>query len=283
MTVTAEATEQATGSLEPIAIVNGEDYTSVPEDLYIPPDALEVILESFEGPLDLLLYLIRHQNLDILNIPIAKITAQYMVYLKLMSALRLDLAAEYMVMAAVLAEIKSRLLLPKPPSDDSEEETDPRAELIKRLQAYEQIKTAAENLDEVSRSDRDFWSVSSYFDQTQIPESLPDVRIEDLFAAMMNIMGRIDERQAHMITREPLSVRHRMTGILGKLNGNPKQFLQITDFFDATEGRQGLVVSFLAILEMTKDGLASLSQSQPFSPIYIKLQTSATEDNDDNQ
>lgn len=278
-TTTAVTDDNDTSSvaLAPLATVNGKDYREIPTDLYIPPDAMEVILETFEGPLDLLLYLIRHQNLDILNIPIAKITAQYMEYLKLMAALRLDLAAEYMVMAAILAEIKSRLLLPKPPQDTLEEEQDPRAELIQRLQAYEQIKTAAENLDTMPRENRDFWVGDSYFDKNQIPEQLPTVVADDIFKAMLSVMSRLDQRQAHVISREPLSVRERMAQILSRLNQMPDDYCQLTDFFDAEEGRSGLVVSFLAILEMTRDRLLSLSQSQPNAPIYVKLLTSTHE------
>lgn len=254
----------------PFALVQGEPLTVIPQDLYIPPDALQVFLEAFEGPLDLLLYLIKRQNIDILNIPVADITRQYMDYIRLMEQLELELAAEYLVMASMLAEIKSRMLLPRPTGDDDEE--DPRAELIRRLQEYEQFKKAAEDLDELPREERDI-----FFGQAEIPEIKaeipePEVSIADLLMAFRDVVNRAAQFASHHIEREPLSVRERMTIVLGKLKSG--DYTEFKDFFDVEEGRMGVVVSFLAILELVKESMIDLVQNEPFAPIYVKPRSS---------
>lgn len=254
----------------PFALVEGEPLTLIPQDLYIPPDALQVFLEAFEGPLDLLLYLIKRQNIDILNIPVADITRQYMDYIQLMEQLELELAAEYLVMASMLAEIKSRMLLPRPVDDDSED--DPRAELIRRLQEYEQFKKAAEDMDELEREERDI-----FFTQVEIPEinaeiPLTEVSIGDLLMAFRDVVNRAEQFASHHIEREPLSVRERMSIILGKLNSS--DYTEFKDFFNIEEGRMGVVVSFLAILELVKESMIDLVQNEPYAPIYVKPRAS---------
>lgn len=254
----------------PFALVQGEPLTMIPQDLYIPPDALQVFLEAFEGPLDLLLYLIKRQNIDILNIPVADITRQYMDYIHLMDQLELELAAEYLVMASMLAEIKSRMLLPRPVNDDSED--DPRAELIRRLQEYEQFKQAAEDIDELPREERD-----TFFTQAEIPEinaeiPLTEVSIGDLLMAFRDVVNRAEQFASHHIEREPLSVRERMTIVLGKLNSSG--YTEFKDFFNIEEGRMGVVVSFLAILELIKESMIDLVQNEPYAPIYVKPRVS---------
>ncbi len=253
----------------PFALVQGEPLTVIPQDLYIPPDALQVFLEAFEGPLDLLLYLIKRQNLDILNIPIADITAQYMEYIHMMEQLELELAAEYLVMASMLAEIKSRMLLPRPVGD--EDEDDPRAELIRRLQEYEQFKQAAEDLDQLPRQERDI-----FLPQVEMPEiehevPLPDVSVKDLLAAFRDVVNRAEQFASHHIEREPLSVRERMTIVLGKLKSS--DYSEFQSFFDVSEGRMGVVVSFLAILELVKESMIDLVQNEPYAPIYVKARS----------
>jgi segregation and condensation protein A len=254
----------------PFALVEGEPLTLIPQDLYIPPDALQVFLEAFEGPLDLLLYLIKRQNIDILNIPVADITRQYMNYIELMEHLELELAAEYLVMASMLAEIKSRMLLPRPVEDDSED--DPRAELIRRLQEYEQFKKAAEDIDEMPREERDI-----FFTQVGIPEiraeiPLTEVSIGDLLMAFRDVVNRAEQFASHHIEREPLSVRERMSIILSKLNSS--DYTEFKDFFNIEEGRMGVVVSFLAILELVKECMIDLVQNEPYAPIYVKPRAS---------
>ncbi len=251
---------------KPLARVRGEPLLEPPQDLYIPPDALEVFLEAFEGPLDLLLYLIRRQNLDILDIPIAEITRQYMRYVALMKALRLELAAEYLVMAAMLAEIKSRMLLPRPVEEDDEE--DPRAELVRRLQEYERIKVVAEALGELPRVGRELWPA-----RVAVPEGVgeapaPRVTLQDLLAAMAAVLERAELNRHHRIQREPLSVRARMGEVLAALGTD--RFTEFTRLFDPAEGRGGVVVTFLAILELLKEGLIELIQNEPFGPIHVK-------------
>ncbi len=249
------------------AIVNGAPFNQLPEDLYIPPDALEVFLDLFEGPLDLLLYLIRRQNLDIVNIPIAQITQQYIGYIQLMGELNLELAAEYLVMAALLAEIKSRMLLPRPPEQDDDEE-DPRATLIRRLQEYECIKAAAEEIDLLPRVERDIFAVDVDISPLDIAQQLPDIQLKDMLLAFQDVLKRVDQLSHHQITKEALSVRERMATILANLKG--KDSLLFSQLFIRKEGRPGVVVSFLAILELGKEGLIEIIQSEPFTEIRVR-------------
>ena len=253
----------------PFALVQGEPLTLIPVDLYIPPDALTVFLETFEGPLDLLLYLIKRQNIDILNIPIAVITRQYMEYIQLMGELELELAAEYLVMASMLAEIKSRMLLPRPL--ESADEDDPRAELIRRLQEYEQFKKAAEDLDAIDRLERDIHLTDIKIPQIEIKMPLPEVQIKDLLIAFRDLVNRAEQFASHHLEREPLSVRDRMVIVLNKISAD--RFTSFEDFFEVDEGRMGVVVSFLAILELLKESLIELVQSEAYAPIYIKARS----------
>ena len=257
-----------------MAIVSGEPFIDIPDDLYIPPDALEVILDSFEGPLDLLLYLIRKQNLDILNIPVAKITAQYMQYVELMRHFKLDLAAEYLVMAAMLAEIKSRMLLPRPGDSDEEDGDDPRAVLVRRLQEYERFRKAAQELDELPRVERDIFISKVQLYDVEQPIPLPQVSIDALVSAYELVVERAKRNQSWLAEREVLSVRERMTILLEKLQS--KSFLRLEEMFSIDEGRMGLVVSFIAILELVKDKVLIVVQNSPCSPIHVKLVTIAT-------
>ena len=249
------------------AMVNGTPFNQVPDDLYIPPDALEVFLDLFEGPLDLLLYLIRRQNLDIVNIPIAQITQQYIAYIQLMGALNLELAAEYLVMAALLAEIKSRMLLPRQSVQEDEEE-DPRATLIRRLQEYEAIKIAAEELDLLPRVERDIFEIEVDISPLSVEQQLPDIRLKDMLLAFQDVLKRVDQLSHHQITKEALSVRERMATILANLKGENSLFF--SQLFIRKEGRQGVVVSFLAILELGKEGLIEIIQSEPFAEIRVR-------------
>jgi segregation and condensation protein A len=251
----------------PFAIVQGQPYTQVPKDLYIPPDALEVFLEAFEGPLDLLLYLIRRQNLDILDIPIADITTQYMGYIAMLDDLQFELAAEYLVMAAILAEIKSRMLLPRPPGDD-EDEDDPRAELVRRLQEYERFKQAAENLDDLPREGRDFVVARAFLEDHQVVSIPPEVDLADMLNALRDVMTRADLFTRHQVQMEPLSVRERMTAIIERLRKNP--YLEFQYFFTAEEGRMGVVVTFLALMELTRERIVEIIQNEPMGQIYVK-------------
>lgn len=250
-----------------VAMVHGQAYTNLPLDLYIPPDALEVFLEAFEGPLDLLLYLIKKQNLDILDISIAAITHQYMGYIELMHDLKLELAAEYLLMAAMLAEIKSRLLLPR--HTDSEEEEDPRAELIRRLKEYEQFKQAAEMLDTLPRVGRDIHTVTVPSEEIQPLKRLAPLYLEDLLAALRDALTRADLRSPHMIQREQLSVRERMSQILGKLQN--AGFLSFPQLFANSEGRLGVVVTFIAILELLKQTSIEIVQEHIYAPIHVRV------------
>ena len=250
----------------PFALVEGEPLTIIPQDLYIPPDALQVFLEAFEGPLDLLLYLIKRQNLDILNIPVATITKQYMEYIHLMEKMQLELAAEYLVMASMLAEIKSRMLLPRPEGADDED--DPRAELIRRLQEYEQYRKAAEDMDALPREEREiFFTQAELPDlETEIPEV--EVSINDLLMAFRDVFNRAEQFASHHIERETLSVRERMSIVLSKLKSD--DYTEFKEFFNVEEGRMGVVVSFLAILELVKESMIDLVQNEAFAPIYVK-------------
>ena len=249
------------------AIVNGAPFMQLPEDLYIPPDALEVFLDLFEGPLDLLLYLIRRQNLDIVNIPIAEITQQYIAYIQLMGVLNMELAAEYLVMAALLAEIKSRMLLPRQ-ADPEDDEDDPRATLIRRLQEYECIKAAAEELDLLPRVERDIFAADVDVSLLNVVQHLPDIRLTELFSAFQDVLKRADQLSHHQITKEALSVRERMATILAKLKGEDS--LLFPQLFVRQEGRPGVVVAFLAILELGKEGLIEIIQSEPTADIRIR-------------
>lgn len=251
----------------PFAIVDGEPLTQVPMDLYIPPHALEVILDAFEGPLDLLLYLIKRQNIDILNIPIAKITHQYMQYIEVMQELQLELAAEYLVMAAMLAEIKSRMLLPRPVSQEEEGE-DPRAELVRRLQEYERFKKAAEEVDALPRLERDVFQAAAEMCERKVVEILPEVTLRELLLSFQEVLSRADMFAHHHVQRETLSVRQRMSDVLEKIQGG--QFVAFTALFTPEEGRMGVVVTFLAILELIRETLLDIVQAEPFAPIHIK-------------
>ncbi len=252
----------------PFAVIEGEAMTQIPMDLYIPPDALEVFLDAFEGPLDLLLYLIKKQNLDILNINVFQITEQYMEYVELMHAMQLELAAEYLVMAAMLAEIKSRMLLPRSKDENDEEEEDPRAELIRRLQEYEQFKTAAENLDEIPRMGRDMYTTAEHQPDYERPRLHPDVDMREVLLALKDVLARADMFEEHEIQRETLSTRQRMAEVLERLNGTA--FVPFITLFDPREGRLGVVVTFLAVMELTKESLIDLIQNEAFAPIHVK-------------
>jgi len=264
MTEASIETEPEASSL---AMVNGAPFNQLPDDLYIPPDALEVFLELFAGPLDLLLYLIRKQNLDIVNIPIAQITQQYMVYIQLMGDMKIELAADYLVMAAWLAEIKSRMLLPRPPESE-EEEDDPRAALIRRLQDYETIKYAAEALEALPRMERDFFSVDVDTTTIDIGQSFPDMELGELLLAFKAVLKRAEQHSHHAITKEALSVRERMSTILESLKDSDSRLF--TELFTRREGRHGVVVSFLAILELGKEGLIDIVQPEPFAELRVR-------------
>jgi segregation and condensation protein A len=260
-----------TGTVEqvemPFAMVLGEPLTEMPKDLYIPPHAMEVFLDAFEGPLDLLLYLIRRQNLNILDIPIAEITRQYMQYIEVMSELQLDLAGEYLVMAATLAEIKSRMLLPRATAPGDGIEEDPRAELVRRLQEYERFKQAAQDLDEVPRLERDHWIGSAALDERRVVKALPDVTLRELLLAFKDVAIRAEMFAHHHIHREPLSVRARMSDIL--VNVKPGEFTEFSRLFTAEEGRMGVAVTFIAILELKREGLLEIVQNEAYAPIHV--------------
>jgi len=250
-----------------VATVRGEALLEMPLDLYIPPDALEVFLDTFEGPLDLLLYLIRKADIDILDIPMAQLTQQYLEYVELMRRRNLELAAEYLLMAALLMEIKSRTLLPRPRALREEEE-DPRAELVRRLMEYESIKLAAHKLDALPILGRDFLSVEVWIEQAA-GQRLPQVRTEDLIAAWQSLLMRARLAQSHKVTREQLSVREFMSSLLRRLQGG--QFTDFASLFDANKGVAVIVVSFLALLELVRESLIVVTQSEPYAPIYVKL------------
>lgn len=255
----------------PFAVVEGVAMMELPRDLYIPPNALEVFLEAFEGPLDLLLYLIKRQNLDILDIPIAEITRQYMEYVDLMKDLRLELAAEYLVMAAMLAEIKSRMLLPR--SDpEFEEESDPRAELIRRLQEYERYKQAAEDIDALPRLGRDVFPTEADAPFVELVKLQPIVRVEDLVMALAEVFRRARMYSHHHVLSEPLSVRERMSAILSALDKD--KYTEFTTLFTAEEGKRGVIVTLLAVLELVREMLIELVQAKPLGPIHVRAHTS---------
>lgn len=248
-------------------MVQGAPLLTLPQDLYIPPDALEVYLDAFEGPLDLLLYLIKRQNLDILDIPIAEITEQYMEYVELMKDLRLELAAEYLVMAAMLAEIKSRMLLPRPVEEEDEE--DPRAELVRRLQEYERFKKAALDLDALPRLERDVFSTQADVPPGHVRRLPPSVELREVLVALRDVLARADLFTSHRIERESLSMRERMALVLDRVRGGG--FLPFAHLFELSEGRAGVVVTFLALLELIKGASIELVQAEPFAPIHVRL------------
>src|SRR6478672_5944113 len=251
----------------PLAVVLGQPVLQIPQDLYIPPDALEVILDAFEGPLDLLLYLIRRQNLDILDIPVAEITRQYVTYIQAMHEMRFELAAEYLVMAAILAEIKSRMLLPRS-TMDATEEGDPRAELVRRLQEYERFKQAAEDIDALPRQDRDTTPASAFLPDRASVKLPPPVDLREMLLALHDVLKRAELFTHHAIKRDALSVRQRMGELLARLSGGA--FHRFESLFEAREGKLGVVVTFLALLELAKEHLLDMVQDAPLAPIYVK-------------
>ena len=259
----------------PFALIKGEAVTTIPNDLYIPPDALEVILEVFEGPLDLLLYLIRRQNLEIVDIPIAQITAQYMEYVELMKALDLELAAEYLVMAAMLAEIKSHVLLPKPESIEDDED-DPRADLIRRLQEYERFKQAAEDIDTLPRMERDFHVVEVKPPEFKIKKQEVPVDMKELVIALTDVLGRAELFSSHHIQKDVLSVREKMATILEKLNN--RDFMLFYQLFNPQEGKMGVVVTFMGMMELLKEKLIEVVQAEPYGPIHLKVAKQSVEE-----
>ena len=270
-TAEASAAENPRQGEMPFGLMYGKAITKLPDDLYIPPDALEVFLEAFEGPLDLLLYLIKRQNLDILDIPVAQITSQYMQYVELMKALNLELAAEYLVMAAMLSEIKSRMLLPRPKVEEEDDDVDPRAELIRRLQEYERFKQAAEDMDELPRNERDFWVASAKRPDYVREKPEPDVDLKEVLLALKDVLHRADMFEHHQVSMEKLSTRERMSDVLEKLRH--REFVPFVALFRTDEGRAGVVVTFIAILELVKSALIELVQTEPFAPIHVKART----------
>lgn len=263
-----ESIEAAIAAVEPhLPKVYGETMAAMPRDLYIPPDALEIYLDAFEGPLDLLLYLIRKANVNILDIPMAPLTAQYLVYVEAMRKSNLELAAEYLLMAAMLLEIKSRILLPRPPKADNGEPEDPRAELVRRLLEYERMKLAASKIDELPHANRDYEWVSVWVTD-QVTERLPEVTLHDLQVAWLSLMKQAKIHAHHKVRREELSVREYMIAILRRLRG--RGYVVFEDLFDTAAGVAGLVVSFLAVLELAREKLVEITQSEALAPIYVK-------------
>jgi segregation and condensation protein A len=264
----------------PFAVVDGEPVTTLPQDLYIPPYALQVFLEAFEGPLDLLLYLIRRQNIDVLDIPIAEITNQYVQYIELMNELQLELAGEYLLMAAMLAEIKSRMLLPRPPIEDTVED-DPRAELVRRLQEYERFKKAAQDISDLPRLERDTFVVEAEAPDRKVITKLPDVTLKELLLAFHDVLKRAEMFSNLHLQREPLSMRQRMSEILTRINAG--EFTGFADLFDAEEGRMGVAVTFIAILELLRESTIEVVQSEPFAPLHIRVASSVRLVADDDE
>ena len=257
----------------PFAVVDGEPVTQLPRDLYIPPDALQVFLEAFEGPLDLLLYLIRRQNLDILDIPIAEITKQYMKYIDVMAELQLELAGEYLLMAAMLAEIKSRMLLPRVAAAEGQEEDDPRAELVRRLQEYERFKKAAEDIDRLTRLERDTLPASAELAERKVVKIVPQVTLQEMLVAFKDVLSRAEMFAHHHVARERLSVRQRMSDILSSLR--EAAFVDFATLFRPQEGRMGVTVTFIAILELMKEGLIEIVQGEAYAPIHVRTASGA--------
>jgi len=264
----------------PFAVVDGEPVTTLPQDLYIPPYALQVFLEAFEGPLDLLLYLIRRQNIDILDIPIAEITKQYVQYIELMKEMQLELAGEYLLMAAMLAEIKSRMLLPRPESHD-EDEDDPRAELVRRLQEYERYKKAAEDIAELPRLERDVFLANAEAPERKVVTKLPDVTLKELLVAFHSVLKRAEMYSSLHMQREPLSVRQRMSEILSRIKTS--KFTGFVDLFDPEEGRMGVAVTFIAILELLKEAVIEVVQAEEFAPLHVRAASSVHLVEDDDE
>ena len=268
----ALAPAETVAQIDAVARLYGEPLLEFPKDLYIPPDALEVFLEAFEGPLDLLLYLIRKSNLNVLDIPMAPLTAQYLVYVEAMRRHNLELAADYLLMAATLLEIKSRMLLPRPPREGDDENADPRAELVRRLLDYEQMKMAAARLDVLPRVERDYEWVSIFVAE-KVVERLPEVTLHDLQLAWLKMMKKARLTQHHQVKREELSVREHMTAILRKLADGA--FVVFETLFEPSAAPASLVVSFLAVLELVKERLVQVAQNEPFAPIYVRLADAA--------
>lgn len=251
-----------------VAMVHGEPFVNLPKDLYIPPDALEIFLETFAGPLDLLLYLIKKQNFDILDIPIAEITRQYVQYIELMQEMRLELAAEYLVMAAMLAEIKSRLLLPRPPGVENMDESDPRAELVRRLQEYERIKKAAEEFDKMPQQGRDIFLAAAQRPEMVVVPQPPKLDLNELARAFQEVLRRAALTAHHQVKREQLSIRERMSQILTRITTS--ETIQFAQLFTVEEGRMGVVVTFIAVLELLKQTLITLKQEEPYGVISVQ-------------
>ena len=251
----------------PVAVVGGEAVLELPADLHIPPDALEVFLETFEGPLDLLLYMIRRRNLDILEVSVAEVTEQYMRYIEMMQVLKLELVGDYLLMAATLASIKSRLLLPRHEEDTGED--DPRAELVRRLQEYEQIKTAAEDIGELPRVERDTFPVQPERPELVKRRANPAVQLKEVLVSLAEVLHRAEMYQHHAVQLEPLSIRERMSDVLARL-GERSDFVPFPELFRAEEGRRGVVVTFLAITELIREGLIDFVQNEAFAPIYVR-------------
>ena len=264
----------------PFAVVDGEPVTTLPQDLYIPPYALQVFLEAFEGPLDLLLYLIRRQNIDVLDIPIAEITKQYVKYIDVMKELQLELAGEYLLMAAMLAEIKSRMLLPRPVKEE-EDEDDPRAELVRRLQEYERFKKAAEDIGDLPRLERDVFIASADAPERKVTTKMPDVTMKELLLAFHDVLQRAEMFSNLQLHREPLSVRQRMSEILSRIKAN--DFTGFADLFDAEEGRMGVAVTFIAVLELLRESVIEVVQSEQFAPLHIRAASSVRLVGDEDQ
>lgn len=264
----------------PFAMINGKAMTELPKDLYIPPDALEVFLEAFEGPLDLLLYLIRRQNLDILDINVSEITRQYIHYVEMMTALQFELAAEYLLMAAMLAEIKSRMLLPRLHNEEEEEE-DPRAQLIRRLQEYERFKRAAEDIDDLPRLGRDVHEASAEPPDRNLTRPDPDVSLKEIMLALSEVLRRADMFESHHVAKERLSTRERMAQVLDRLKG--RQFIPFVSLFTVEEGRLGVVVTFLAVMELIKESLVEIVQAEDFAPIHVKARSTVAVEQEEEQ
>jgi len=284
---TTELENPDAATTDPVAVSFGrlfnEQITEMPEDLYIPPEALRVFLETFEGPLDLLLYLIRRQNLDILTINVATITHQYIEYVELMKAMEIELAGEYLLMAAMLAEIKSRTLLPRPPKAEGDDEEDPRAELIRRLQEYERLKEAAETLDTLPRMGRDWFSVQAGLPPLESRVIHPEVELDELLSALSDILKRAELVQAHQISREVLSTRERMLKIMELLSYDDAhhRYTPFEALFTLEEGRAGVVVTFMAILELAKEAMIEIVQNAPLSPIHVRARRAALADDEE--
>ncbi len=255
----------------PFAVVDGEPVTTLPQDLYIPPYALQVFLEAFEGPLDLLLYLIRRQNIDVLDIPIAETTRQYVEYIELMQEMQLELAGEYLLMAAMLAEIKSRMLLPRAETQDEDEE-DPRAELVRRLQEYERFKKAAEDIGDLPRLERDVFIATVDAPERKVTTKMPDVTMKELLLAFHDVLKRAEMFSNLHMQREPLSVRQRMSEILSRIKAN--DFTGFGDLFDPEEGRMGVAVTFIAVLELLRESVIEVVQAEQYAPLHVRAASS---------